>query len=150
MVQERRREDGNLKVVTADGPLSIYEKTHGKIIHTPCGNIPIPYWLSGKAFICLLAIGVLVGIVVGQPFAQTEESNCLGMLVFCTILWATEVRSIVVCRRPRTARLTNSYSPQAIPLFVTSFFVPFLVVGLRLIKSTDGQETRLSASDATK
>lgn len=128
MVQDRRREDGNLKVVTADGPLSMYEKTHGRVIHTPCGNIPIPFWLSRKPVICLLAVGVLVGIVVGQPLDHVEESNCLGMLLFCTILWATE----------------------AIPLFVTSFFVPFLVVALRLIKSTDGQDTRLSASDATK
>jgi phosphate transporter len=39
---------------------------------------------------------------------------------------------------------------QAIPLFVTSLAVPFLVVVLRVLRSTDGKDERLSANDATK
>jgi phosphate transporter len=39
---------------------------------------------------------------------------------------------------------------QAIPLFVTSLAVPFLVVLLRVLRSTDGKDTRLPAADATK
>lgn len=40
--------------------------------------------------------------------------------------------------------------PQAIPLFVTSLAVPFLVVVLRVLRSSDGEDKRLSANDATK
>ena len=39
---------------------------------------------------------------------------------------------------------------QAIPLFVTSIMVPFLLALLRTIRSTDGTEKRLSTSEATK
>ncbi|RXK41190.1 phosphate transporter [Tremella mesenterica] len=88
----------------------------------------LPGWLSRKVVLCLLALGVLVIIVQTQPVGRVEESNCLAMLLFCTILWATE----------------------AIPLFVTSLAVPFLVVILRVLRSSDGEDTRLSASDATK
>ncbi len=91
MVQERRREDGQLRVESADGPMSMYEKAHGSLIQTPVGSFRLPAWLSGKGIIVLVALGVLVGIVVGQPLEKVEESNCLGMLLFCTILWATEV-----------------------------------------------------------
>lgn len=44
----------------------------------------------------------------------------------------------------------NPLCVQAIPLFVTSLSVPFLVVVLRVIRSSDGHDTRLSAGDATK
>lgn len=92
MVQERRREDGQLRVQSSDGPMSMYEKAHGSLIRTPVGSFRLPTWLSGKGIIVLVALGVLVGVVVGQPLEKVEESNCLGMLLFCTILWATEVR----------------------------------------------------------
>jgi phosphate transporter len=94
IVQERRREDDYLKVVEADGPLSTYEKTHGRLIHTPIGNFRLPSWLSGKACIFLVAVATLVGVVAGQPLQDVEQSNCMAMLLFCTILWATEVRTL--------------------------------------------------------
>lgn len=50
-----------------------------------------PAWITGKTVILLLALGVLFAIVQVQPFDRVEESNCLAMLIFCTILWATEV-----------------------------------------------------------
>jgi len=50
-----------------------------------------PAWITVRGVILLLATGVLIGIVQWQPFVRVEESNCLAMLVFCTILWATEV-----------------------------------------------------------
>ena len=39
---------------------------------------------------------------------------------------------------------------QVIPLFATSLLVPFLIVALRVVRSTDGNDTRLSATDASK
>jgi phosphate transporter len=57
-----------------------------------------PAWLTAKTCILLLALGVLVAIVQIQPFERVEESNCLAMLIFCTILWATEVSVTVTAR----------------------------------------------------
>ena len=79
IVQERRREDDYLKVVEADGALSTYEKARGRVIRTPIGNVRLPSWLSGKAFIFLVAVGALIGGVVGQPLQDVEQSNCLAM-----------------------------------------------------------------------
>ena len=59
---------------------------------------------------------------------KPEQQNCLAMLVFVSLLWATEV----------------------IPLFVTSLLVPFLVVVLRIMRSEDEPHHRLDARDATK
>ncbi|GHJ86009.1 hypothetical protein NliqN6_2411 [Naganishia liquefaciens] len=125
MVQERRRENQQLKVVGPDGAQYASEKT---VIRTPIGTLKLPSWIARRPLIFILACGVLVGVIQAKPFDREEESNCLGMLLFCTILWATE----------------------AIPLFVTSFFVPFLTVVLRMIRSSDGEDVRLSAADATK
>lgn len=58
---------------------------------TPLGRFRIPDWFSAKGLIFGLACAVLASIVIIQPFPRVEESNCLAMLVFCTILWATEV-----------------------------------------------------------
>ena len=51
----------------------------------------LPAWITAKTVILLLALGVMTIIVQVQPFDRVEESNCLAMLIFCTILWATEV-----------------------------------------------------------
>ena len=58
------------------------------------GNRMLPAWFSMKGIFFGLAAVALVVIVQIQPFDRVEESNCLAMLVFCTILWATEVRII--------------------------------------------------------
>ena len=36
------------------------------------------------------------------------------------------------------------------PLFVTALMVPFLVVVLRVLRSTDGEDRRLTSPEATK
>jgi len=46
-----------------------------------------------KGMIFMFALAVLAAIVIVKPFERVEESNCLAMLLFCTILWATEVSS---------------------------------------------------------
>lgn len=63
----------------------------GGFIRTPLGRIGLPSWWTAKGLILMAALGVLVTICLVQPFDRVEESNCLAMLVFCTILWATEV-----------------------------------------------------------
>ena len=39
---------------------------------------------------------------------------------------------------------------QAIPLFVTSLSVPLLVVFLRVLRTSDGEDVRMTAADAAK
>ena len=46
---------------------------------------------------------------------EPEKQNCLALLAFASILWCTE----------------------AIPLFVTSMLVPFLIVLLRVLDDVD-------------
>lgn len=72
-------------------------------------------------FVALLKLPAL------RMFDRVEAQNCMALLVLCTILWATEV----------------------IPLFVTSFLVPFLVVTLRVARSTDDGKDRRLAADET-
>lgn len=41
-------------------------------------------------------------------------------------------------------------SSQIMPLFVTALMVPLLVVVLRVLRSTDGEDRRLTSPEATK
>lgn len=142
--------EGIFRSVTPEFSVGI---SKGKLVKTPLGKIRVPEWLSAKGVIFALAVLVLVAIVVVQPMKRVEESNCLAMLVFCTILWATEV-SQTSARLDCPARHPISGAPtltaQAIPLFVTSLSVPLLVVVLRVIRSADDESRRFSASEATK
>ncbi|WVQ81862.1 hypothetical protein IAT38_003989 [Cryptococcus sp. DSM 104549] len=127
MVSGRNRTTGIFRSVTPDQLVSSYEPDKA-LVRTPLGTIRVPGWLSLKGFIFAFAFALMVAVVLVQPFDRVEPSNCAAMLVFCIILWATE----------------------AIPLFVTSLAVPLLVVFLRVLRSSDGEDTRLSAADATK
>ncbi|WWC90734.1 uncharacterized protein L201_005671 [Kwoniella dendrophila CBS 6074] len=109
-----------------DLPSSFGENSKNQF-KTPLGKFRRPTWLTSRVLILSIALAILIAIVQISPMDGIEESNCLAMLIFCTILWATE----------------------AIPLFVTSLAVPLLVVLLRVLRSADG-ETRLSAADGTK
>ena len=57
---------------------------------------------------------------------RPEQQNCLAMLVFVSLLWATEV----------------------IPLFVTSLAIPFLVVLLQVVRADEKPNARLDAKAA--
>ncbi|CAD6892333.1 unnamed protein product [Tilletia controversa] len=98
---------------------------------TPCGSITLPSWL-GISTVQLVIAFVMLVLLLKAPglrfFERVEEQNCLAILVFCTILWATEV----------------------IPLFVTSLMVPLLVVSLRVARSEDHADRRLTANETTK
>ncbi|KAJ2846551.1 low-affinity phosphate transporter, partial [Coemansia erecta] len=80
----------------------------------------------------LLRISICVavfGIAWALPmFGGVEQQRCWAMLVFVSLLWATE----------------------ALPLHVTALLVPFLTVVLGVMRSPTKTHGHLSASDASK
>ncbi|KAI9681299.1 MAG: low-affinity phosphate transporter [Caeruleum heppii] len=96
---------------------------------TPMGKVHCPKWLFNSSFFTLIGILAVFMVLLKVPIMQkVEQQNCLAMLVFVSLLWATEV----------------------IPLFVTSLLIPFLVVILRVVRSDDKPHHRLDSKAATK
>jgi len=105
------------------------EEADTKEIVTPIGRVRCPRWLFSSTFFALLTILAVFLILLLVPIMKKpEQQNCLAMLVFISLLWATEV----------------------VPLFVTSLMVPFLVVVLRIMRSEDKPYHRLDAPAASK
>jgi phosphate transporter len=117
MIANERRGEGSGGGV----PGPVKEEKELKI-WTPIGPIGLG-WKLIWVIVALTAFVILlnVNVVEGEP-----ANRCFAILVFATILWATE----------------------AIPLFVTALAVPPLLVWLRVIVSADGE--RLSPPNATK
>jgi hypothetical protein len=75
------------------------EDGQSKSLLTASASAPKPYLFSifgvqirGTHLSLLVAI-VALAILLGVPMLESEEaSRCLAILVFATILWATEVR----------------------------------------------------------
>ncbi|GAA99969.1 uncharacterized protein L969DRAFT_96586 [Mixia osmundae IAM 14324] len=105
-----------------------HEDSKQSVLTTPVGRFRIPFWLTTRFVGGAVGILLFVFCLASDFFDRPEEGNCLALLVLCTVFWALEV----------------------VPLFVTSLMVPFWVVVLRVLRSTDGSDERLSASDATK
>ncbi|KAL9003083.1 MAG: hypothetical protein Q9188_004018, partial [Gyalolechia gomerana] len=100
-----------------------------KEVVTPVGRVSCPNWLLNSGFFILLAIiATFVVLLVVPIMKKPEQQNCLALLIFVSLLWATEV----------------------IPLFVTSLLVPCLVVILRIVRSDDEPHRRLDPPEATK
>lgn len=98
-----------------------------KEISTPLGRFRLPLWLLNTSMLNLVAIlAIFVMLLVAPIMEKPEQQNCLAILVFASLMWATE----------------------AIPLFVTSLTIPFLCITLRVVRSDDGNK-RLSSKDAT-
>ncbi|KAH8428021.1 putative plasma membrane phosphate transporter Pho87 [Aspergillus melleus] len=99
-----------------------------KEIRTPLGVFRPPEWLFSLSFGTLVFNLLVFGVLLLVPIMEKpEQQNCLAMLVFVSLLWATEV----------------------IPLFVTSLLVPFLVVLLGIMKSEKKPYERLGPKEAT-
>lgn len=65
-----------------------------KEIVTPIGRFTCPTWLVGSTMFTLIAIiSVFFAVLFIPIMNQPEQQNCLAMLVFVSLLWATEVRS---------------------------------------------------------
>ena len=100
-----------------------------KELRTPIGKYRFPKWLlSSNVFALVSIVAIFVVLLSVDIMKKPEQQNCFAMLVFVSLLWATEV----------------------IPLFVSSLLVPFLVVVLRIMRSEDKPYHRLEAKDATK
>lgn len=98
-----------------------------KEVATPIGRYRCPQWLISRAFWTLLAcIAIFVVLLLVPIMEVPEQQNCLAMVIFVSLLWATE----------------------AIPLFVTSLLVPFLAVMLNVVRSDTAPHRRLDSKAA--
>lgn len=94
---------------------------------TPLGRFQFPSWLCSLSFGTLVfSIALFIAMLSVNVMETPEEQNCLAMLVLVSILWATE----------------------AIPLFVTSLLIPFLVVTLGIMRSDDESPVRLGPKES--
>ncbi|KAF9170343.1 low-affinity phosphate transporter [Mortierella sp. AD011] len=97
-------------------------------IKTPLGSIKLPMLLTRDALVMTLCCIVFTALLSIDLFEMPEQQNCFAILIFASILWATE----------------------AMPLFVTSLLVPLLVVMLRVMRSDDSDHSRLGSQAAAK
>ncbi|KAI8958278.1 SPX domain-containing protein [Daldinia sp. FL1419] len=99
-----------------------------KQINTPVGRLTCPTWLFGSTMFTLLGIiAIFLALLFIPIMNMPEQQSCLAMLVFVSLLWATE----------------------AIPLFVTSLLIPFLCVVLRVVREDLPPYKRLDSVEAT-
>ncbi|KAI9717022.1 MAG: hypothetical protein M1812_004957 [Candelaria pacifica] len=104
------------------------DESHTKEVVTPVGRVRCPTWLfSSTLFTLLLIIAIFIVLLVVPIMNKPEQQNCLAMVIFVSLLWATEV----------------------IPLFVTSLLIPFLAVVLRVVRSDQRPHHRLQPKQAT-
>lgn len=62
-------------------------------ITTPFGSINIPPWLASSSVLSLCMCLTVFFLLLFLPIMEkTEQQNCLALLVFVSLLWATEVR----------------------------------------------------------
>ena len=63
-----------------------------KEVVTPVGKCRCPTWLFSSTFFALVAIIAIFAVLLAVPIMnKPEQQNCLAMLVFVSLLWATEV-----------------------------------------------------------
>ncbi|BGP13434.1 hypothetical protein JCM10213_008594 [Rhodosporidiobolus nylandii] len=104
------------------------EEAKANELRTPVGRLRLPRWVNAQTVPGALAVLVFFAVLNANWLDRVEEQNCLALLCVVTIFWALEI----------------------VPLFVTALLVPFLVVVLRVIRSTDGEDRRLTSPEATK
>ncbi|KAM0335205.1 hypothetical protein ACHAQA_000247 [Verticillium albo-atrum] len=134
---ERRAEAASLgRSLLGTDPTAITRRLQGdddaapvtKEVQTPIGRLVVPSWLASTAMLQLLCIIILFFVLLFVPIMESpEQQNCLALLVFVSLLWATE----------------------AIPLFVTSLTIPFLCVVLRVVRAEEKPYHRLDSKSAT-
>ena len=100
---------------------------HTKEVVTPIGRIRLPRFMLTSTFYALIICCVVFVVLLSYPIMnQREQQNCLALVIFVSLLWATE----------------------AIPLFVTSLLVPFLAVILRVVRTDARPHDRLDSKQA--
>lgn len=61
-------------------------------ILTPFGRMDVPAWVASTSMLTLVIAVVIFFLLIFIPIMKKpEQQNCLAMLVFVSILWATEV-----------------------------------------------------------
>lgn len=67
------------------------EEMEMKELVTPVGRFKCPGWLFSSTFFLLIGIVAIFIVLLMVPIMKhTEQQNCLAMLVFVSLLWATE------------------------------------------------------------
>jgi phosphate transporter len=85
-----------------------------KELSTPVGRVKCPTWLfSSTMFTLIGVVGIFFVLLLVPIMDQVEQQNCLAMLVFVSLLWATEVCSPVFTRVYITD--THRLSPSSLP-----------------------------------
>jgi phosphate transporter len=65
-----------------------------KEFKTPLGRFQCPIWLANPSFFTLVVVTGLFFFILFTPImSKPEEQNCLAMIVYVSLLWATEVRN---------------------------------------------------------
>jgi phosphate transporter len=63
-----------------------------KELRTPLGRYQCPTWLFSSTMYTLIAIVAIFFVLLYMPIMRkVEQQNCLAMLIFVSLLWATEV-----------------------------------------------------------
>lgn len=63
-----------------------------KEVVTPVGRVRCPTWLLNSSFFILLSIIAVFVVLLSVPIMKKpEQQNCLALLAFTSLLWATEV-----------------------------------------------------------
>ncbi|KAK5116042.1 hypothetical protein LTR85_009324 [Meristemomyces frigidus] len=125
-----------------------------KEVQTPVGRYRCPKFLVSSTFWVLMGCIAVFAVLLGVPIMERgEQQNCLALVVFVSLLWATEVsmhdQSILGWGTNLAgSRSTDILREQAIPLFVTSLLVPFLVVTLQVVREDAKPHARLSSKAA--
>ena len=66
-----------------------------KELVTPVGRYKCPRWLFSSTFFSLVVIFAIFVVLLLVPIMKKpEQQNCLAMLVFVSLLWATEVSTV--------------------------------------------------------
>jgi phosphate transporter len=81
-----------------------------KEVSTPIGKYRCPQWLISKTFWLLVAcIAIFVVLLVVPIMEKPEQQNCLAMVIFVSLLWATEVLS------PYFLNIPDANTPRPFP-----------------------------------
>lgn len=68
-----------------------------KRVSTPLGSFVVPTWLSSGPIMTLVLCLIVFFLLLYLPIMEkAEQQNCLAMLVFVSMLWATEVSFILI------------------------------------------------------
>ncbi|CAG9956159.1 unnamed protein product [Clonostachys rosea f. rosea IK726] len=130
---ERRGEAARLgQSLLGHDPNATRTRLQGDDLHeiSHKGRFNLPAWLVNTSMLTLfICVGIFFALLYVPIMQKPEQQNCLALLVFVSLLWATET----------------------IPLFVTSLLIPFLSVLLNVVRDEGSgkHHHRLNSKDAT-